>query len=160
MSATSSSLFTSFSPGESSAAAAVNAPSGGKANIILLGSDTDVDNSLLFPSSSSAAAASSALPANAQVIATVSPSASSLPASLTPALIASANVIFATGFSPDNAALGLLLKECPNVKWIQARSAGVEHLVQSNPSNFVDDESLTLTNVRGVFSSSLAEYAM
>lgn len=45
---------------------------------------------------------------------------------------------------------------CPGVKWIQAASAGVNHLL--TPA--VVDSDITLTNARGVFERPIAEYVL
>ena len=93
------------------------------------------------------------LPSNSVVLATVSTPTEV--ASLSPSLLNSCNVLFLS-LGTDTT----LLKEClvrlPNLIWINARSAGVEHIVCPELSS----HPAALTNARGVFSSSLAEYCM
>ncbi len=50
-----------------------------------------------------------------------------------------------------------IINEMPFLTWIHSITAGVDHLLCPE---IVDSEEITLTNAKGVFSSSLAEYVM
>ena len=55
------------------------------------------------------------------------------------------------------ATLGPIIKEMPHLVWIHTISAGLEHLLCTE---IIDNEGLILTNAKGVYSNSLAEYVM
>lgn len=68
-----------------------------------------------------------------------------------------ANVAFV---SPDvtSETLAGVIKAVPSLEWIQSRSAGIDVLMSEALSNSSDD--LIVTNAKGAFSSTLAEYTM
>ncbi|KAL3826771.1 hypothetical protein ACHAXA_000597 [Cyclostephanos tholiformis] len=67
------------------------------------------------------------------------------------------NVIFVSHPRPRES-LVELLDAYPAVEWIHARSAGVDHIVSDVLSERYSN--VRMTNARGIFSSSLAEYCM
>ncbi|GMH82788.1 hypothetical protein TrST_g4740 [Triparma strigata] len=77
-------------------------------------------------------------------------SLSSLPSSD----LESANVLFCS--YPDAELVKEALKLCPNVEWVHCRSAGVEHVM----SEELTRHRCRLTNAKGCFSSTLAEYTL
>lgn len=52
--------------------------------------------------------------------------------------------------------LGQLLKALPSVEWVHARSAGIDFITSDTLSN----SKVLMTNAKGTFSSTLAEYTM
>ena len=50
-----------------------------------------------------------------------------------------------------------IIREMPNLTWMHSVTAGVDHLLCPE---IVNDNELTLTNAKGIYSSSLAEYVM
>ncbi len=50
------------------------------------------------------------------------------------------------------------MKEMPNLVWVHSLFAGLDHILPC--PEITDNEDITLTNAKGVFSSTLAEYAM
>lgn len=52
--------------------------------------------------------------------------------------------------------LAQLLEALPSVKWVHARSAGIDFIT----SNTLSESKVLMTNARGTFSSTLAEYTM
>eukprot|EP01039_Chlorochromonas_danica_P014419 gene14419-16832_t len=57
----------------------------------------------------------------------------------------------------DAKTLGEIIDEMPFVVWVHSITAGIDHLLCPQ---IVDNDEITLTNARGVFSSSLAEYVI
>eukprot|EP00565_Helicotheca_tamesis_P003684 CAMPEP_0185738918 /NCGR_PEP_ID=MMETSP1171-20130828/34161_1 /TAXON_ID=374046 /ORGANISM="Helicotheca tamensis, Strain CCMP826" /LENGTH=360 /DNA_ID=CAMNT_0028410311 /DNA_START=216 /DNA_END=1298 /DNA_ORIENTATION=- len=67
------------------------------------------------------------------------------------------NVIFVSPSCPlARVQLPALLQKFPTVEWVHAQSAGIDFLV----SDELSQSTVTMTNAKGQFSSSLAEYAM
>lgn len=69
------------------------------------------------------------------------------------------NVVFvshpkARGPLPD------LLEALPSVDWVHARSAGVDFITSDKLSSITAQNNVTVTNAKGCFSSTLAEYTM
>jgi phosphoglycerate dehydrogenase-like enzyme len=59
--------------------------------------------------------------------------------------------------SGDGSILGPIIDEMPFLTWIHSITAGVDHILC--PS-ILDNPDLILTNAKGVYSSSLAEYVI
>ena len=55
------------------------------------------------------------------------------------------------------ASIGPIIKEMPNITWLHSVTAGVDHIMCPE---ICDNDKLLLTNAKGIFSSSLAEYVM
>ena len=53
--------------------------------------------------------------------------------------------------------LGPIIKELPYLSWIHSVTAGLDHMLCPE---IADDPNLILTNAKGIYSSSLAEYVM
>lgn len=53
--------------------------------------------------------------------------------------------------------LAPIIKEMPNLVWMHSVTAGVDHLLCPE---IVDNDQIVLTNAKGIYSSSLAEYVM
>lgn len=68
---------------------------------------------------------------------------------------AQANVLL--NVNGDARILTEIIKEMPFLEWIHSITAGVDHILC--PS-ITENDDLILTNAKGVFSSSLAEYVM
>ncbi len=69
----------------------------------------------------------------------------------------SPNVIFVSPSCPKaRKQLPLVLAAFPSIEWVHVRSAGIDFLV----SDELSQASVTVTNAKGQFSSSLAEYTM
>jgi phosphoglycerate dehydrogenase-like enzyme len=66
-----------------------------------------------------------------------------------------ANVIF-TSHPKAREPLGKLLQEIPSIQWVHSRSAGIDSITSKELAN----SSVLLTNAKGAFSSTLAEYTM
>lgn len=66
-----------------------------------------------------------------------------------------ANVLL--NVSGSRATLAPILKHMPHLTWVHSLTAGLDHLLCPE---LVDDESIVITNAKGLFSSSLAEYVM
>lgn len=66
-----------------------------------------------------------------------------------------ANVIL--NVSGNAKTLPAIINEMPFLTWIHSITAGVDHMLCPE---IVDNEEITLTNAKGIFSSSLAEYVM
>lgn len=73
---------------------------------------------------------------------------------LPPSSLKSTNILYCS--YPDAELVKLALKLCPNVEWVHCRSAGVEHIV----SEELTGHGCRLTNAKGCFSSTLAEYTL
>ena len=50
-----------------------------------------------------------------------------------------------------------IIKEMPNLTWMHSVTAGVDHLICPE---LIDNDQIILTNAKGIYSSSLAEYVM
>ena len=73
-------------------------------------------------------------------------------------LSANPNVVFVSPSCPKaRVQLPLLLKKYPSIEWVHARSAGIDFLVSDELS--MKPPSI-MTNAKGQFSSTLAEYVM
>jgi phosphoglycerate dehydrogenase-like enzyme len=68
---------------------------------------------------------------------------------------ADANVLL--NVSGSRATLAPILRHLPHLVWVHSLTAGVDHILC--PA-LVDDETITLTNAKGLYSSSLAEYVL
>jgi phosphoglycerate dehydrogenase-like enzyme len=55
------------------------------------------------------------------------------------------------------ASIGPIIREMPNITWLHSVTAGVDHIMCPE---ICDNDKLLLTNAKGIFSSSLAEYVM
>ena len=66
-----------------------------------------------------------------------------------------ANVIFSS-HPKAREPLGKLLQEIPSIQWVHSRSAGIDSIT----SKELAESSVLLTNAKGAFSSTLAEYTM
>jgi len=66
-----------------------------------------------------------------------------------------ANVVFVS-HPKAREPLAMLLKEVPSIEWIHARSAGIDFVASPELSQFQG----TMTNAKGTFSSTLAEYSL
>ena len=67
------------------------------------------------------------------------------------------NVVFVSPSCPKaRKQLPLLLAAFPSIEWVHVRSAGIDFLV----SDQLSETSVTITNAKGQFSSSLAEYTV
>ena len=71
-----------------------------------------------------------------------------------------ANVLFVS-YSP-NAREGVahLLREIPTIEWIHARSAGIDFITSRDLTEWAGIGKHLVTNAKGSFSSTLAEYTM
>lgn len=81
------------------------------------------------------------------------------------AALQDANVIFVSYTANAREVLAHLLKEIPSIEWVHARSAGIDFIVSDDLSAWVATEANTsngrlVTNAKGAFSSTLAEYTM
>ena len=59
--------------------------------------------------------------------------------------------------SGNSAILRSIINEMPFLEWIHSVTAGVDHILCPE---IVQNDEIILTNAKGVFSSSLAEYVM
>jgi phosphoglycerate dehydrogenase-like enzyme len=72
----------------------------------------------------------------------------------------SPNVVFVSPSCPHaRLILPLVLAKFPTIEWIHVRSAGIDFL-ESDELPYVAKKGIIMTNAKGQFSSSLAEYAM
>lgn len=81
-------------------------------------------------------------------------------AGLTAADLATVDVLLTCGVGPNAASaetLRLVFAACPHVKWVHSCSAGVNHCLFPE---LVEAPGVALTNARGVYSASLAEWAL
>lgn len=74
------------------------------------------------------------------------------------------NVVFVSPSCPKaRKQLPKILDAFPSIEWVHVRSAGIDFLVSDHLSHRLDSKKLppiTVTNAKGQFSSSLAEYTM
>ena len=70
-------------------------------------------------------------------------------------LFTDANVLL--NLSGTAESMAPIIREMPNLQWIHSITAGVDHILCSE---IVDNSDLILTNAKGIYSSSLAEYVM
>lgn len=71
------------------------------------------------------------------------------------------NVIFVSPSCPKaRKQLPLVLAAFPSIEWVHVRSAGIDFIVSEELTYFVEKKKIPLTNAKGQFSSSLAEYTM
>ncbi|GKY92559.1 hypothetical protein MPSEU_000226100 [Mayamaea pseudoterrestris] len=72
-----------------------------------------------------------------------------------------ANAIFVSS-SNAREPLAQLLQAIPSIEWIHTRSAGIDHVVSKTLSDIFTSKQgrLSMTNARGLFSSTLAEYTL
>ena len=92
------------------------------------------------------------LPRDAEVLA-VAPSLDDLLRG--DAAFSDANVLLVA--SGSRATVSPILKHLPHLVWVHSLYAGLDHLLC--PA-LVDDETIAITNAKGLFSSSLAEYVL
>ena len=72
---------------------------------------------------------------------------------------ANPNILFVSPSCPmARVQLPLILAAFPSIEWVHVRSAGIDFVVSDEFSTFKDD--CYVTNAKGQFSSSLAEYTM
>lgn len=70
------------------------------------------------------------------------------------------NVLFVSPSCPRAAVmLPLVLAAYPSIRWVHCRSAGIDFVESDEFSATARDKEITVTNAKGQFSSSLAEYA-
>ena len=70
------------------------------------------------------------------------------------------NVLFVSPSCPHaRLQLPLILHKFPTIEWVHVRSAGIDFL-ESDELPLVTKKGIVMTNAKGQFSSSLAEYAM
>lgn len=114
-----------------------------EAHILIVGDPKDPNNP-------------SAWPAGATVAATIQDPADI--ASIPTASLSKINVLFCSSFlgSSASSTVATLLPSLPALQWLHQRSAGVEHTL----SPTLAAHPCAMTNARGVFSSSLAEYCL
>jgi phosphoglycerate dehydrogenase-like enzyme len=62
--------------------------------------------------------------------------------------------------SGNSQSLSDVMKKMTNLKWIHGVFAGLDHMISSEFSNCSKDRDIVVTNAKGVFSSSLAEWVM
>ncbi|KAL7578803.1 hypothetical protein ACA910_016025 [Epithemia clementina (nom. ined.)] len=73
----------------------------------------------------------------------------------------SPNVLFVSPSCPAAASvLPQVLKAFPSIQWVHCRSAGIDFVENSEFANLVSTRNLKVTNAKGQFSSSLAEYVL
>lgn len=70
-------------------------------------------------------------------------------------LFTDANVLL--NLSGTAASIAPIIREMPHLQWIHSVTAGVDHILCPE---IVDNNELILTNAKGIYSSSLAEYVM
>ena len=69
--------------------------------------------------------------------------------------IAEANVLL--NVSGDSSILSSILKKTPKLRWIHSLTAGIDHIIFPE---LASNDNIIMTNAKGIFSSSLAEYVM
>ena len=69
------------------------------------------------------------------------------------------NVIFVSSVRNARDTLATLIQELPSIQWIHARSAGIDAFTSQTLSS-TDHSHIFMTNAKGQFSSTLAEYSM
>jgi phosphoglycerate dehydrogenase-like enzyme len=69
------------------------------------------------------------------------------------------NVIFVS-YGDARQPLAELLQTFPSVQWVHTRSAGIDFCTSETLSSFAETGKIQVTNAKGCFSSTLAEYAM
>jgi phosphoglycerate dehydrogenase-like enzyme len=118
-----------------------------QAKIICISDPKDVNNVLLYKEDGSA------LPKGSKVLAI----GSSMDDFDVEALKKEkANVIFVSS-GQSREPLAKLIEEIPSIEWIHSRSAGIDYMTSPTLSKAT---SITMTNAKGSFSSTLAEYTM
>lgn len=71
------------------------------------------------------------------------------------------NVLFVSPSCPQaRLQLPLLLEKFPSIEWVHVRSAGIDFLESDELPAVITEKGVIMTNAKGQFSSSLAEYAM
>ena len=70
------------------------------------------------------------------------------------------NVLFVSYTPNARQIVAHLLQEIPSIEWIHARSAGIDFITGEQLSAWVSDNSRVVTNAKGTFSSTLAEYTL
>ena len=71
------------------------------------------------------------------------------------------NVLYVSPSCPmASVQLPLVLKAFPSIQWVHCRSAGIDFIVSEELNQFTSSSKLQVTNAKGQFSSTLAEYTM
>ena len=71
-----------------------------------------------------------------------------------------ANVLYVSYSRNAREVVANLVKEIPSIEWIHARSAGIDFITSDDLSAWAAKESHVVTNAKGSFSSTLAEYTL
>ena len=71
-----------------------------------------------------------------------------------------ANVLYVSYTPKAREVVSHLLRKIPSIEWIHARSAGIDFITSSELTEWAAKENRLVTNAKGSFSSTLAEYTM
>lgn len=128
----------------------LNAPITKEANVICIGDPTDAANSNLYQMTTTERT-------NGLKVLAVGDKVEDFDA----ATLQGANVIFVSYTANARQVLSYLLREIPSVEWVHARSAGIDFIVSDDLTAWVaGQKSRLVTNAKGAFSSTLAEYTL
>jgi hypothetical protein len=71
------------------------------------------------------------------------------------------NVLFVSPSCPRaSTELPLVLSAFPSIEWVHCRSAGIDFVESGELADLTESKNIQVTNAKGQFSSSLAEYAL